>query len=166
MQRPFDEMPDHARVWVFAVPRPLEKAEARRLLEHADDFVAEWTAHGHPVVGGYRLQHDQFLLVAADEQATGVSGCSIDSLFRRLKQAEGEIGVSLLDNASRVWYRDASGQIHSVPRGEFRERAKAGEVDGDTVVFDNTVSTVGELRASGWERPMRESWHAQAFTPA
>jgi hypothetical protein len=36
-------------------------------------------------------------------------------------------------------------------------------VGEDTVVFDNTVATVGDLRAGKWERPFRDAWHAKAF---
>jgi hypothetical protein len=36
-------------------------------------------------------------------------------------------------------------------------------VSEDTVVFDNTVATVGDLRAGKWERPFRDAWHAKAF---
>ena len=33
-------------------------------------------------------------------------------------------------------------------------------VTGATVVFNNTVSTVGDLRGGRWEVPASESWHA------
>jgi hypothetical protein len=41
--------------------------------------------------------------------------------------------------------------------------ARDGAVDGGTVVFDNTVATVGDLRAGRWETEMRNAWHAKAF---
>jgi hypothetical protein len=164
-QRSFEEMPDPARVWVFAAPRALDEGEASRLLARVDDFLTRWHAHGHPVVGARDWRHDRFLLVAADEEATGVSGCSTDSLFRVLKEAEGEVGVSLLDSA-RVWYRGADGEVASATRAEFRELAQRGEVDGGTPVVDNTVRQVGALRSGAWERPLRESWHAKAFPGA
>jgi hypothetical protein len=43
---------------------------------------------------------------------------------------------------------------------------QSGEVGEDTVVFNNTIATVGELLAGKWEVPLRESWHAQAFVTA
>lgn len=159
---PLAQMPDHARLWVFASPHPLAPHQSEPLLRQVDAFVQNWLAHGHPVIGGFQWLHEQFLMVAADEEATGVSGCSIDSLFRVLKQAERDLGVPLMD-ASRVWYRDAAGRVRSVTRAEFRDLVAQGTVAGDTPVFDNTVATVGALRAGGWERPMRESWHGKAF---
>jgi hypothetical protein len=163
MKRPFSEMPDDARLWIFAAPRPFAPAEAEWLRGHVESFVGEWVAHGAPVAGAYDLRDDRFLLVAADERATGVSGCSIDALTRTLKQAEREIGVSLLDAASQVWYRDETGEIRAVPRADFRQRVSAREVTDATPVFDNTAATVGAVRNGAWERPMRESWHGRAF---
>ncbi len=159
---PFDRLPDDARLWVFAAARPLDDAQQRALLEHADAFLQRWAAHGAPVVGGREMRHGRFLLVGADERATGVSGCSIDSLFRTLGELEGQMGVPMRDG-SLVFYRDAEGEIQAEPRPAFRQRASAGGVTEETVVFDNTIGTVGELRAGGWEKPLRESWHARTF---
>src|SRR5690606_23002027 len=152
--RSFAGMPPHARLWIFAAPRPLADAEASRLLARVDDFLTGWHAHGHPVVGALDWRHDRFLLLAADEGATGASGCSIDSLYRVLRDAEREIGVPLLDS-SRVWFRDPGGEVRSETRPEFRERVARGEVGEDTVVFDQTVASVGAMRAGEWERPLR-----------
>lgn len=159
---PFDHLPDDARVWVFAAARPLDDAQRRALVDHADAFLQRWAAHGAPVHGGRELRHGRFLLVAADERATGVSGCSIDSLFRTLGDLEAQTGVPLRDG-SLVFYRDASGEVQAEPRPAFRQRASAGEVSEDTIIFDNTIATVGDVRAGRWEKPLRDSWHARAF---
>jgi hypothetical protein len=158
---PFALLPDEARLWVFASPADIPADRSAELLRRVDEFLEEWHAHGHPVVGGRDWRHDRFLLIAADEAATGVSGCSTDALFRVFKTAERDLGITLLDG-SLIWYRDADG-IASTTRAEFRERVKQGQVTADTIVFDNTAPTVGDARAGRWERPMRESWHARAF---
>jgi hypothetical protein len=162
---PFDQLPDDSRVWVFAAARPLDEAQQRDLLAHVDAFLHRWAAHGAPVVGGRELREGRFLLVGADERATGVSGCSIDTLFRTLGELEAATGVPLRD-ASLVFWRDAAGEVQAAPRAAFRERVRAGEVDGGTPVFDNTVGTVGDVRGGRWEVPMRESWHGRAFGAA
>lgn len=156
------DFPDDARLWVFAAPRPLAPAEADAVLERVDRFLAGWNAHGHPVVGARDLRLDQFLLVAADERATGVSGCSIDSLFRVLKELERDTGLSFLDN-SRVCFRDRLGRVRSVTRAEFRALVAEAQVTEGTLVFDNTISTMGALRQERWELPVRDSWHGRAF---
>lgn len=159
---PFQQLPGDARLWVFAAARPLDDAQQADLLVHVDDFLRRWAAHGAPVVGGRELRHGRFLLVGADERATGVSGCSIDSLFRTLGELEAATGVPLRDT-SLVFWRDAAGEVQSAPRPAFREQVRGGQVDGETVVFDNTVRSVADLREGRWELPMRESWHGRAF---
>jgi hypothetical protein len=156
----WDALPDQARVWVFASPQPLTDEQTGTLLDEVDRFLAGWLAHGHSVVGAREWRYDRFLLIGADEAATGVSGCSIDSLFRTLKQLEREMGVALVDS-SPVWYRAEDGTVESVSRPEFRERARGGEISEDTVVFDNTVRSAGQVRQGEWERPARDSWHAK-----
>lgn len=156
------DLPDDSRLWVFAASRALTRGETASLLARIDEFLAAWNAHGHPVVGARELRLDQFLLVAADERATGVSGCSIDSLYRVLKDAERELGISFLDG-SLVFYRDEDGVVRTASRGDFRDLVREGTVDGDTAVFDNTVASLGRVRNEEWEKPLRSSWHARAF---
>jgi hypothetical protein len=158
----FSLLPGDARLWIFAAARPFAPDEAEALLRRVDRFVAGWLAHGHPVVGARDWRHDRFLLIAADERATGVSGCSIDSLFRVLKELEAETGAGLLDR-SGVVFRGAGGEVRTASRPEFRALVQSGEVGEDTVVFDNTITTVGELNSGRWEVPLRDAWHAQAF---
>src|SRR5215210_2684165 len=141
----FDRMPDDARLWVFAAPGPLGADQADALLARVDGFLERWAAHGAPVLGARDLRHGQFLLVAADERATGVSGCSIDSLFHALAEVEEALGTELRRTASLVLYRDADGAVQATERAEFRRLAQNGEVGEATVVFDNTVATVGAL---------------------
>lgn len=163
MKRSFSQMPDDARVWVFASGKPLDESQEEWLRGHVDGFVSSWVAHGDPVVGASELREHRFLFVAADEAATGVSGCSIDALTRTLKEAERSLGASLLDAASKVWYRDQSGHVKTLSRSEFGEAVRNGSIDDDTIVFDNTAATVGAIRNGLWERKMKDSWHRRAF---
>ena len=155
---PFDQLPDDARVWVFASDRPLPEAHAARLLEEVDGFLARWAAHGQPLTAAREWADARFLAVAVDQREAHASGCSIDGLFRTLQQLGAELGASLV-GGGRVHFRDAAGAVQTVPRHEFSERAALGEVTGETPVFDPTVTTAGDWRHR-FERAARESWHA------
>jgi hypothetical protein len=159
---PFAQLPDHSRVWIFGASRPLTSDESNRLLEQVDRFLEGWAAHGAPLVGARDWRHDRFLIVGADERATGVSGCSTDTLFHALGAAGQALGADFRDR-TLVYWRDAAGEVRSAPRPEFRALAAAGEVDADTMVFDNTVATVGDLREGLWETRLGSTWHARAF---
>lgn len=157
----FDQLPDHARLWIFAASRPLTDAERGRVLEHVDAFQENWAAHGTPLTSGRDVRYGRFLLVAVDEQAAGVSGCSIDALTRRLRHLEQELDVELLNNGP-VLYRDGD-EIRRVSRPEFHRLADAGQVTPETPVFDNTVATVGGVRRGSWESPAADTWHGRVF---
>jgi hypothetical protein len=157
----FAELPDHARLWVFAAERPLGPHEANRLLAAVDAFLETWHAHQVPLTCARDWRHDRFLLVGVDEQAAGVSGCSIDALVRTMRALGQDLGVNLLDHAA-VFYR-AGNQVQRLDRDGFARAAAEGLVSPETTVFDNTVGTIGQLRAGGWERTAATSWHQRAF---
>lgn len=158
---PLTALPDHARVWVFPAERPLEGPARDQILKDVDTFLDGWAAHGTPLRCGRDLVHDRFLMIAVDEQAAGVSGCSIDALTRQLREHERRLGMALLDNGP-VHYRADDG-VARVSRPQFGTLAEAGKVTPDTVVFDNTVPTLGDVRSGKWETPARDAWHGRAF---
>jgi hypothetical protein len=157
----FDTMPEDARLWIFAADRPLDDAERDRLLGRVDAFLDGWKAHGATLTAARDWQYGRFLFVGVDEAAAGVSGCSIDALVRDMRVLEAELNTTLVDNAP-VIFRDGE-VIRRVPREEFADLAAGGSVDRDTVVFNNALTTVGQVRAGEWEVPAGRSWHAEAF---
>lgn len=158
---PFDAMPDTARLWIFPASRQLSPAEAERVLAETDAFIAGWAAHGVPLTAARDLRHERFLMVAADEAAAGVSGCSIDALVRRMDRLGAALGVDLVEHGP-VAYRDGD-EIRHLPRHQFAALAASGQVTRDAVVFDNTITTVGDVRRGRWERPAADAWHGRAF---
>ena len=156
---PFAQLPDDARVWVFASATELRGPGSDRLLDAVDDFLSEWNAHGSPLVCARDWRDDRFLAVGVDQSTAGASGCSIDGLFRTLVRLEPELGTKLLGGA-RVFYRDATGQVQVATRAAFGELAKAGTVSDDTLVFDTSLTSAAAWREE-FERPARQSWHAE-----
>ena len=157
----FDELPGDARVWIFSAARKLTEPEQARLLAEVDAFIHQWGAHAVPLAAGRNLMYGQFLFIAVDQRAAGPSGCSIDALVRRMKELQQEFGVELVNHAP-VLFRQGD-TIARVPRDAFARLAEAGEVGLDTTVFNNTLTSLGDVRAGHWEVPAADSWHARAF---
>ena len=160
-QLQFDRLPSDARLWIFAAERPLTSDESRRVLAETDAFIDQWTAHGVPLTAGRELRHQRFVLVGVDERAAGASGCSVDALVRRMQQLERELGLELVNNGP-VLYREGDA-IQRVPRERFAELAASGTVSPSTLVFDNTLTRVGDLVAGKWEVKAADAWHGRAF---
>jgi hypothetical protein len=96
-----------------------------------------------------------------DETNTALSGCSIDAAVRWIRELERRLGMSFLDNA-RVFFREGA-RIRRVSRAEFRALAESGRITADTVVFNNVIETLRDLRQGLWEVEARRSWHGQTF---
>ncbi len=152
----FESLPDASRVWVFASDPALPAAAAKTMLSGVDSHLKEWKAHGEPLTVSREWIEDRFLVVAVDQTHTGASGCSIDGLFRVLQQLENSVHASLV-GGGRVYYRDHHGVIQAVGRGDIDRLVHEGEITKDTVVFDTTLSDLGDWRRK-FERPARESW--------
>jgi hypothetical protein len=58
----------------------------------------------------------------------------------------------------RVHFRDATGAVRTVSRDEFTELGERGAVTPSTVVFDPTVSTLGDW-SDHFETEASRSWH-------
>lgn len=162
-----DTLPDDARVWVFGARDAITGDAERALLAVTDEFLAAWCAHGSPLTTARDWRDAHFLCIAVDQRTVGASGCSIDGLFRSLRELEGRVGTSLL-TASVLFWRDGDGRIVAGSRPQFAEAATSHAVRADTPVFDCTIATLGEWRRT-FERPAADSWHARwlpAASPA
>jgi hypothetical protein len=155
----FDALPDDARVWVFAGASDLAGPASEQLLGAVDEFLGQWNAHGVPLVCSRAFRDDRFLAVGVDQSTEGASGCSIDGLFRTLARLEPVLGTTML-GGGRVYYRDADGHVNVTTRPAFNQLALEGRIGPDTPVFDTSITTAVAWRQE-FERPMRESWHAQ-----
>lgn len=160
---PFDQLPSASRLWVFPAERSLSDDEESTLLGRADEFLETWAAHGVPLRCGRDWRRGRFLLVAVDEASEPPSGCSIDAMTNLLKDVGRDLGISLADHGP-VYFLQGQ-EVRSVTRGEFQQLVDAGEVDLETVVFDNTITRVAEMEEAGWEKPAGASWHRRAFFP-
>jgi hypothetical protein len=157
---PFDQLPDSARLWVFASDRELTGDDAGAVLSTVDEFLSAWKAHGVPLVCSRDWRDNRFLAIGVDVNAENASGCSIDGLFRALQQLERSVGSKLV-GGGRAFYRTAAG-IETSPRDQFVDRVKRGEVARTTPVFDTGVSAASAWRTR-FEQPADVTWTARYF---
>ena len=158
----FAQLPDDARVWIFAASDPLSAANAEQLLDEVDGFLEHWKAHGEPLTCARDWRDDRFVAIGVDQSTAGASGCSIDGLFRALQRLQSSLGTALV-GGGRVFYREAGGDIRCVDRRAFSRLATEGAVGPDTPVFDLSVTSAVAYRGS-FERPARDSWHRELLT--
>lgn len=157
----FDHLPPQARVWIYQASRPLAEAEIMTLLPRLAAFAKEWTSHGQQLMASAQLLHRQFLVIGLDEQVAGASGCSIDASVRFVQQLEQQLGVQLLEKSRMAFL--ANGELRLFTRRELRDAIAAGQVQPDTLYFNNTVATKRQLD-DHWPAPAGQTWLASYFT--
>lgn len=157
---------EEARLWIYGSSNEINESQIDFVRHNMDMFVEQWLSHKREVTGGWDLKYDRFFFMAADESVTDISGCSIDTIVHNLQFIEKETGLDIVNNQSKVFFRDSSDGIRCVTRAEFKQLSEQGDVSGETIVFDNTIQTVADLKAGKWELPLRSSWHGRVFEAA
>lgn len=157
MYAPFDEMNSSSRIWIFQSTQFLEFEKVERISARLMNFLDDWKAHGHPLNASFTIIYDRFIIVSLDEASYQATGCSIDKLTQQIVGFENELQVSLLDR-TQIAYRDHNNMIETMHMMDFRAALENGDLDANTIVFNNLISTKEELAAK-WETTISQSWH-------
>lgn len=144
-----------SRVWVYQSSRLFAMGEALQIEELLEHFVKNWKSHGDEVKGAAYLFFGQFIILVADEKATGVSGCSTDSSVRLIKEIEKLYKVNLFDRQSLAFV--IKDKIQLLPLLQLNYAVENNFITADTLYFNNTVLTKEELE-NKWLIPVKESW--------
>jgi hypothetical protein len=147
-----------SRVWVYQSSRLFSMSEAFEAEDMLKRFTESWLSHGTPIKGAAYLFFGQFIILMADESATGVSGCSTDTSVRLIKDIEQRFGVSLFDRLSLAFV--IKDKVELLPMSQLPYAVKNGFVNGDTLYFNNLVQTKEELEKN-WIIPVKDSWLAK-----
>src|SRR6188768_266542 len=91
---PFQSLPDHARIWIYQSERKITSEEKTIISDTLEAFTQQWAVHGQPMDASFAVLHDQFIILAANDQA---SGCSIDSSVRTIKNLGDQLGVDFFN---------------------------------------------------------------------
>jgi hypothetical protein len=144
-----------SRTWIYQCNRLFTMAEAFDIEDMLKEFTANWKSHGTPVKGEAHLFFGQFIVLLADETATGVSGCSTDSSVRLIKDIEQRFAVNMFDRMTLAFV--VKDKVELLPLSQLQYAVDNGFINGDTLYFNNLVQTKEELE-SKWIIPVRESW--------
>lgn len=155
----FNDMPLHSRVWIYQSDREIKDIEVNEIRRKAGMFLMEWTSHGNVMKATIDVLYNRFLVVAVDETAASASGCGIDKSVKFMQQLEQDYGLNLFDRML-VSYRGENSVICTTKLYTFEQMMEKGELNADTIVFNNLISTKEDMQ-SKWEVPVKKSWHAR-----
>lgn len=148
----------NSRVWIYQCNRLFTIPEVLQTEDLLNQFVSGWQSHGTPVKGYATVFFGQFIVIMADENATGVSGCSTDSSVRVIKEIEKRFGVSMFDRTSLAFI--VKDKVQLLPLSQLQYAFDNKFIDAETIYFNNLVATKEEL-GTKWLQPVKDSWLAK-----
>ena len=140
MYIPFETLPTEARLWLYHIPKPLTAEETNQITQKLQQFCETWEAHKEPLSTSFSILHEQFIALAVDESMHGASGCSIDGSVRIMREIGELLQVDMFDRQYAAYWEQDS--LSVVPLATF----KKANFSADTEIFDQTVTTLGELK--------------------
>lgn len=147
-----------SRVWIYQSSRLFSLSEAFDIEDAINQFCEEWRSHGADVKAYGNLFFGQFVVLMADETQAAVSGCSTDSSVRFIKQLGEQFRVDFFNRTSLAFF--IKDKIQMLPMSQVTYAIDNGFIDGETLYFNNLVSTKEQLE-NEWIIPIKDSWLAK-----
>ncbi len=151
----FDSLPNTARIWIYQSTRKFDTEEMKKISESAITFCEQWTAHGHPLKTSFKIDHQQFLILAVDEASAGTSGCSIDGSVRMLKQLQNELGTDFFERTKIPFL--VENEVALVNTSDLKKAFIEGVLNSASLTFNFLIATKEELER-GWIVPAGKTW--------
>jgi hypothetical protein len=153
-----EDFAGNSRVWIYQSSRLFFISEALEMEDMLNDFTANWKSHGDPVKGFANLFFGRFIVLMADETATGVSGCSTDSSVHLIKSIEEKYKVQMFDRQNLAFI--VKDKIEVIPLSQLEYAAENNFINANTLYFNNTVLSKKEM-VEKWIIPVKDSWLAK-----
>ena len=162
---PFNEqVPAHfspaSRVWIYQSSREFSVTESAHIQLQANEFVAQWAAHGAKVKGMALVLLNRFVILVADETQTQVSGCSTDSSIHFIQQLQTHFSTDFFNRKEICFFIGNRVQLFSL--NAIPEAVEKGILQAETICFNNLTLTLQDWR-NKWMIPVSQSWLIKKF---
>lgn len=161
MYVPFDQLPDHSRLWIYQSSRTFSAEEQEEISVGLNAFCQQWNAHGQQLNSSFDIRYDRFIILSVDEGVHAASGCSIDSSVAVIRQVAEQFGVDMFNRLDQALLMDEQVEVKSL--AEIKKGLAEETLSEDTKVFNNLVKDLAEFK-SGWIVPIADSWLSR-FVP-
>ena len=150
-----NQLSAQSRTWVYQSNRKFSDSESAVITNRIKDFVTQWTSHKMGVTGYGELLYNRFIVLMADETHVEVGGCSVDSSVHFIRSIGNDFQVNFFDRWL-IAYKKGD-EVITCNRGEFEKLVESGQVNDETIVFNNLVQTKAELETK-WQLVYKDSW--------
>ena len=151
----FKTMPDDSRIWIYQSNRDFNESEIGVIKDKTISFLDNWQAHGKDLECSYSIIDKRFIILAVNESANPIGGCSIDFSLQLIKDISNTIGIDLL-NRLVVNYR-LDNRVESLSLSDLKNKIKDGDFSPETIIFNTAINSKSEL-LNNFEIDIRSSW--------
>lgn len=155
MKVDFNQLPDQARVWVYAASQALTSEQRAFIQQQADSFTENWTAHQMPLKASFKIVDDVFLIIGVDVAHHDVSGCGIDKSVHLIQEWEKALGINLF-NRLQVEYKQDD-KIQFGTKGKVADLLAQQTLTNQTLFYNKLVQNVAELN-NNFLIPLQQMW--------
>ena len=139
----FKTMPDDSRIWIYQSNRDFNESEIGVIKDKTISFLDNWQAHGKDLECSYSIIDKRFIILAVNESANPIGGCSIDFSLQLIKDISNTIGIDLL-NRLVVNYK-LDNRIESLSLSDLKNKIKDGAFAPETIIFNTAINYKSEL---------------------
>ena len=151
----FKTMPDDSRIWIYQSNRDFNESEIGVIKDKTISFLDNWQAHGKDLECSYSIIDKRFIILAVNESANPIGGCSIDFSLQLIKDISNTIGIDLL-NRLVVNYK-LDNRIESSSLSDLKNKIKDGVFSPETIIFNTDINSKSEL-LNNFEIDIKSSW--------
>ena len=152
----FNDLNKNSKVWVFQSSSEIPELSLENISNDSKDFLDQLNSHGRSLKSSFKLTYNHFLIIAVENSKNEISGCSIDTITRFVKNLEVTYNLTFFDRLI-VKYKKNNENIKSTSLNEFKTICKTKLIDDDIIVFNNLVKNIDELE-NIWETNIHNSW--------
>jgi len=151
----FENMPDDARVWVYAANKRINESLQSEILDKTNEFIKGWTNHEKNVTALAEILNNTFLVIMVDETNLMMGGCGIDKSLTFVRTLDAEYGLGFM-NRHAVQLADGESVI-SLSKDEAIQWFEQGKIQENSICYNNTVHSKKEL-TNNWAIAFKNSW--------
>lgn len=155
----FQQLPAHARVWIYQANRAFNEQELAFIQPYLKQAVQDWNAHGAPLSGSFQIRFNQIIVIAVDEHYNAASGCSIDASTTWFKDLAYQLGIDFFDRSAALIQED---QLILFPLLGIKQAVAEGQITPESFIAIPQVKDLADYRAN-WPAKAKDSWLKKYF---
>ena len=157
---PFNEISEKSRTWVFASENELNQSQTSEIRQILNVFTNNWQSHNQNVHSSFEIIDKRFIIIAADEDKSDVSGCGIDKFMHVILEIEQKLSISLT-NKTLLFFK-INGEIQLFKLANLKEAITNLKIEENDLYYNTLVTNVKEVKKN-FCIPAKDSWLKKYF---